>query len=191
MSVGLVRCSWAKEGALRSYHDAEWGVPLFDERKLFELLILEGCQAGLSWETILKRRENYRGAYAGFDPATVAAFCEADRERLLADAGIIRNRAKIRASIENARAVVKLWESGRTLSDFLWSFVDFAPLQPNLTAAGGWPATTPVSDRMSKELRRLGFSFVGSTICYALMQSAGLTNDHAVECFRHRELAVG
>lgn len=186
---GVVRCSWAKEGVLRPYHDLEWGVPLFDEQKLFELLILEGCQAGLSWETVLKRRETYRLAYEGFNPANIARYGEKEEARLLSDPGIIRNHAKVRMSVANARAVLNLWEAGRTLSGLLWSFVDGAPLQPSFTAAQGWPATTPVSDGMSRELKRLGFSFVGSTICYALMQSAGLTNDHSVECFRHGELS--
>jgi len=184
----IIRCSWAKEGPLGEYHDSEWGVPLFEENKLFELLVLEGCQAGLTWLTILKRRENYRKAYLGFDPALVAAFGDKEESRLLLDPGIIRNRAKIRASIANARALLELHERGETLSGLLWSFVGGRQLQPDLDSTRGWPTATPVSQEMSARLKKLGFSFVGPTICYALMQSAGLTNDHHLGCFRHAQL---
>lgn len=184
----LCRCSWARPGPLTDYHDVEWGTPLRDEGRLFELLILEGCQAGLSWETVLKKRENYRKAFCGFDVEKVAAFGEADRARLLADAGIIRNRAKVDAAIANAKATLELYGRGGSLTGFLWDFVGGAPLQPNLRAADGWPATTPLSEKISKELLKMGYRFVGPTIIYALMQSAGLTNDHSVECFRHAAL---
>lgn len=184
------RCAWAKAGPLAYYHDAEWGRPLKDEGRLFELLLLEGCQAGLSWETVLKKRENYRKAFFGFDVERIAAFGDADKARLLADAGIIRNRAKIDAMIGNARATLALYERGTDLSTLLWDFVGGVPLQPNLTAAAGWPATTPLSGKISRELTALGYRFVGPTIIYALMQSAGLTNDHSVECFLHAELSL-
>ena len=182
----MTRCAWAGDDELmRSYHDTEWGVPQHDERTLFEFLVLEGAQAGLSWRTVLNKRENYRAAFAGFDVDAVAAFTDADVARLLGDAGIIRNRAKIAATIGNARAV-------RTLPDglgaFLWSFVDGTPVQSAWRQLADLPATTPASDRMSKELKRRGFRFVGSTICYSLMQACGLVNDHVVTCFRYPEL---
>jgi len=170
---------------MRSYHDTEWGVPQHDERTLFEFLVLEGAQAGLSWRTVLNKRENYRTAFAGFDVDAVAAFTDADVARLLGDAGIIRNRAKIAATIGNARAVRALPES---LDALLWSFVDGTPVQGARRHLADLPATTPASDRMSKELKRRGFRFVGSTICYSLMQACGLVNDHVVTCFRYHEL---
>jgi len=182
----VTRCAWGEgDELMRGYHDTEWGAPQHDERTLFEFLVLEGAQAGLSWRTVLNKRENYRKAFAGFDVDAVAAFTDADVARLLGDAGIIRNRAKIGAAISNARAVRALPES---LDAFLWGFVDGTAVQ------GGWreidelPATTPASDRMSKELKRRGFRFVGSTICYSLMQACGLVNDHVVSCFRYPEL---
>lgn len=183
------RCSWARGEPLTGYHDAEWGVPLFDERKLFELLILEGAQAGLSWEIVLKRREGYRTAFLGFDPEKIAAFGSDKIEELLKDPGIIRNRLKVSAAIANARATLNLHVAGRSLSELLWGFVDGVPLQPNLKSGEGWPAQTELAVKISKELKRLGYRFVGPVIVYALMQSAGLTNDHHVDCFRHRELS--
>ena len=182
----MSRCPWGDGDALMiAYHDTEWGVPQRDERTLFEFLVLEGAQAGLSWRTVLNKRAGYREAFAGFDPAAVAAFDEADVARLLADPGIIRNRAKVTSAIGNARAALELPDG---LGAFLWDFVDGAPVQNQWTAMGQLPATTPASDRMSKELKRRGFRFVGSTICYSLMQACGLVNDHLVGCFRHDEV---
>ena len=182
----MTRCAWAGDDDLmRRYHDSEWGVPQHDERTLFEFLVLEGAQAGLSWRTVLNKRENFRKAFAGFDVDVVAGFTDADVARLLGDAGIIRNRAKIDATVGNARAVRALPES---LDAFLWGFVDGAPVQGQWRDTAELPATTPASDRMSKELKRRGFRFVGSTICYSLMQACGLVNDHVVGCFRYREL---
>jgi DNA-3-methyladenine glycosylase I len=185
------RCAWCGSDPLYvAYHDDEWGVPLYDERRLFELLILEGAQAGLSWITILRKREGYRRAFHGFDAGRVARYGEADIARLRADAGIVRNRLKIEAAIGNARALLSLHEAGRTLSDTLWRHVDGEPRQPFRANLAEVPATTPESDAMSRELKRLGFKFVGSTICYALMQSAGLVNDHVADCFRHAPLSA-
>lgn len=182
------RCFGGKPGPMRDYHDREWGVPVRGERTLFEFLILEGAQAGLQWELILKRREGYRRAFAGFDPEAVARFGEDEAARLAADPSIVRNRAKIAAAVANARAVLALRQTDGGLADFLWSFVGGRPLDPRFTAPGQWPAKTPVSERMSKELVRRGFRFVGPVICYALMQAVGLTNDHTVDCFRHAEV---
>jgi DNA-3-methyladenine glycosylase I len=186
------RCAWGDgpDPAYRAYHDLEWGVPVRDERHLFELLILEGAQAGLSWSTILRKREGYRRAYAGFDPAAVARFGDEDTARLLADTGIVRNRAKVAASIGNARAVLALYDAGTTLVDRLWSFVDGAPLVSHRVSLGDIPAETDESRAMSRDLRGRGFRFVGPTICYALMQSAGLVNDHEVACFRWAEVGA-
>lgn len=188
---GRVRCNWGGAWAdpmYLAYHDEEWGVPIRDDRRLFELLCLEGAQAGLSWSTILHRRDGYRRAFAGFEPAGVAAFDAADVERLLADPGIVRNRAKVNATISNARATLALQASGRSLSELVWSFVGGEPIVNRRVSFGGAPASTPESVAMSRELKARGFGFVGPTICYAFMQSAGLVNDHAVECFRWREV---
>ncbi|HEX5827954.1 MAG TPA: DNA-3-methyladenine glycosylase I [Candidatus Limnocylindrales bacterium] len=184
------RCAWGdtSDAAYRAYHDEEWGVPVRDERHLFELLILEGAQAGLAWSTILRKREGYRRAYAGFDPRIVAAFTPDEEARLLADAGIVRNRAKVAASIGNARAVLGLYDAGTTLVDHLWSFVDGVPLRNAWASLAEIPAETDVSRAMSKDLRARGFRFVGPTIVYALMQSAGLVNDHETRCFRYDEV---
>jgi DNA-3-methyladenine glycosylase I len=172
-----------------AYHDTEWGVPLHDDRALFELLILEGAQAGLSWSTILNRREGYRRAFAGFDLAVVAALGPDDEARLLADAGIVRNRAKIASTIGNARAALALVAEFGSLDRFLWSFVNGRPIQNRWQRLTDIPAETDVSRAMSRDLRGRGCSFVGPTICYACMQSAGLVNDHEVGCFRHAEVA--
>jgi DNA-3-methyladenine glycosylase I len=172
---------------MRDYHDTEWGVPVFDERRMFEFLLLEGAQAGLSWETILKRREGYRKAFDDFDMEKIARYDEEKVAGLLADPGIIRNRLKVRSAIQNAQAALKLRDGGGDLAKFFWSFVDNTPLQPNLKN-DRWPAETELSKKISKELRRLGFNFVGPVIVYAHMQAVGMTNDHMVECFRHREL---
>lgn len=182
-------CPWCRGFDLyREYHDLEWGVPLHDDRALFELLILEGAQAGLSWATILKKRENYRRAFDDFDPRRIAAYDEEKVSALLADAGIVRNRAKIAAAIHNAQAYLALVAAGQSLDDFLWRFVDGVPIQNRWAAIGEVPARTPHSDALSKALLGAGFKFVGSTICYALMQSAGLVNDHLTSCPRHAEV---
>ncbi len=184
------RCAWGDgpDPSYRAYHDTEWGVPVRDERHLYELLVLEGAQAGLSWATILHKRDGYRRAFAGFDVAAVAAFDEADMARLLADPGIVRNRAKVAAAIGNAQATLALYDAGTTLVDHLWSFVDGTPVRNGWSGPGTIPSETPVSVAMSKDLRQRGFRFVGPTICYALMQSAGLVNDHLTGCFRYREV---
>ena len=186
MDDTLVRCAWAGDDPLmRRYHDEEWGVPLHDDRALFELLVLEGAQAGLSWRTVLHRREGYRAAFEGFDIAHVAAYGQSDRERLLADARIIRNRAKIDAAIANARATMDVQARHGSLDDFLWSFIGGTPRRNAFGDVSELPAQTEVSRTMSKALRSYGFSFVGPTICYTFMQSAGLVNDHVTSCFRY------
>jgi DNA-3-methyladenine glycosylase I len=179
---GIVRCEWAGSDPLYvAYHDTEWGVPIRDDRHLFELLCLEGAQAGLAWITILRKREGYRDAFDGFDPQRIAAYTDADRERLLADARIVRNRAKVDAFIGNARAMLAIDDfAGR-----LWSFVDGRPTVNAWRSMAEIPASTDASEAMSRELRRIGFRFVGPTICYAFMQSAGMVDDHVVDCFRH------
>lgn len=188
----VVRCGWAAGNELMAtYHDEEWGVPQHDERTLFEFIVLEGAQAGLSWRTVLDKRDAYRRAFAGFDVDTVAAFGEPDVARLLADAGIIRNRLKIASAIGNAIAVQRLRDEV-SLDAYLWSFVDGRPTDNRITAMGELPASTPVSDRMSKDLKRRGFRFVGTTICYSLMQACGLVNDHLLSCYRYDEIrAIG
>lgn len=184
------RCSWAGEEALYvEYHDTEWGVPSHDERHLFEMLVLEGAQAGLSWITILRKREGYRAAFEDFDAERVARFGAKDVERLLGDAGIVRNRAKIESTIGNARAVLAAREEPGSLEALLWSFVEGEPRQNRWRSVGEIPAETAESRAMSKELKGRGFRFVGPTICYALMQAAGLVNDHVVDCFRYDEVA--
>jgi DNA-3-methyladenine glycosylase I len=183
-SDGVARCAWGVEGdpLYRAYHDEEWGRPSRDERHLFEMLVLEGAQAGLSWSTILKKREGYRRAFAGFDPEVVARFGDAEVARLLGDVGIVRNRLKVESAISNARAVLALRDGGGSLVDLLWGFVGDAPLDRRAANLGELPAETAESRAMSKELKRRGFRFVGPTICYALMQAAGLVNDHVVRC---------
>ena len=184
----LVRCGWCNSDPhYLAYHDREWGVPLHDDQRLFEMLILEGAQAGLSWLTILKKRENYRRAYANFAIATVAAFGPAESERLLQDSGIVRNRLKIAASISNARAVLQIQQEFGSLDAFLWGFVDGIPKQNSWQTLAELPARSVESDRLSKELLARGCKFVGSTICYAFMQAVGMVNDHTVDCFRYRE----
>ncbi len=185
----MERCPWSEGSDLyRAYHDCEWGLPLRDDRALFELLILEGAQAGLSWATILKKRENYRRAFDAFDPTLVANYGNEKVAALLADAGIVRNRAKIAAAIQNARAYLALTASGQSFSEFLWQFVDGAAIQNHWTSMAEVPARTQASDALSKALSRAGFKFVGSTICYAFMQSSGMVNDHLVSCPRHAEV---
>jgi len=191
ISTGPVRCAWAvSDPASQAYHDAEWGVPLRDERALFELLTLEGAQAGLSWSTILNRREGYRRAFAGFKPDAVAALGSEDEARLLTDPGIVRNRAKVAAAIGNARAWVGLRETGLDPVAHLWSFVGGEPVDNAWADGSRIPAQTEASRAMSADLRRRGFAFVGPTICYALMQSAGMVNDHVLACFRHAEVVA-
>ena len=188
----MERCSWVPDGdeLYAAYHDEEWGVPERDDRALYELLTLEGAQAGLSWSTILRKREGYRRAFAGFDPELVARFDGARIEDLLQDAGIVRNRLKVQSAVETAGRVLEVQEELGSLAALLWGFVDGEPV------VGGWrtladvPAETPVSKAMSKELKRRGFRFVGPTVCYAFMLAAGLVNDHVVSCFRYRELTA-
>lgn len=172
-----------------AYHDEEWGVPVHDDRRLFEFLILEGAQAGLSWSTILKKRAAYRAAFDGFDPCKVARYGEKKVAALLADAGIVRNRLKIRAAIQNAQAYLEVAGEFGSFDRYIWSFVGDRPLQPRRKTLRDVPARTAESDAMSKDLARRGFKFVGSTICYAFMQATGMVNDHVADCFRYRELA--
>lgn len=179
------RCPWARGALDIAYHDAEWGVPQHDDRVLFEFLILEGAQAGLAWSTILNKRAAYRAAYCGFDPARVATFDDGDRARLLADAGIVRNRLKIDASIGNARAFLAVQAEHGSFDRYLWRWVDGRPIHNVWRAMGEVPARTALSDALSKDLKRRGFRFVGSTICYAFMQATGMVNDHIVGCFRY------
>ena len=187
----LYRCGWCGDDPLYiRYHDTEWGRPLKDARKLFELLLLEGAQAGLSWITILRKREAYRKAMAGFDPERLAAFNDADRRRLLADAGLVRNRLKIDSAISNAGAFLDLAEEEDPV-EYLWSFVDGSTLTNNWRSLEEVPAETDASRAMAKDLKRRGFRFVGPTICYAFMQSAGMVNDHLVDCWCHAELTGG
>lgn len=185
----MPRCPWPKTDLDLEYHDTEWGVPSHDERHLFEMVNLEGAQAGLSWSTILAKREGYRAAFEVFDPQKVAKFTPARVEKLLKDPGIVRNRLKVNAVVTNAKAYLELRGSGRTLDDFLWTFVDpekkRRPIVNRWTEHGTAPTTTPQSDAMSKALAKAGFKFVGSTICYALMQAVGMVNDHLVTCPRH------
>ncbi|MGH2521986.1 MAG: DNA-3-methyladenine glycosylase I [Anaerolineales bacterium] len=182
------RCAWARTGPSLAYHDQEWGVPLHDDRALFEFLILEGAQAGLSWETILKKRDNYRAAFDHFDPAKVAAYDEAKVAELLANPGIVRNRLKIAAAIQNAKACLMVQQEFGSFDAYVWQFVGGQPKHNTWSALKDIPAKTPESDAMSKDLARRGFKFAGSTICYAFMQAVGMVNDHTVDCFRYSEL---
>jgi DNA-3-methyladenine glycosylase I len=182
------RCPWAKTDLSVQYHDTEWGVPVHDDRLLFEFLILEGAQAGLSWETILKKRGGYRGAFDQFDAAVIAKYGQKKRKSLLADAGIIRNRLKIEAAIENAKMFLAVLDEFGTFDEYIWRFVGNEPKQNAWKSLKEVPAKTPESDAMSKDLKRRGFKFVGSTICYAFMQAVGMVNDHLVGCFQHAEL---
>jgi DNA-3-methyladenine glycosylase I len=180
------RCEWVPEGdpAYVAYHDEEWGVPSHDDRHLFEMLTLEGAQAGLSWSTILRKREGYRKAFANFDAEQVARYTKRDVERLLADPGIVRNRLKVESTVNNARRVLEL----ESLSEYLWSFVDGKPIVGRWKTVGELPAETEESRAMSKDLKKKGFRFVGPTVCYAFMQATGLVDDHVVDCFRRSEL---
>jgi DNA-3-methyladenine glycosylase I len=185
----IKRCSWAgTDPLMQAYHDHEWGVPLFDDKALFEFLILEGHQAGLSWRTILNKREAYRRAFAGFDPVKVARFSKRNVERLMNNDGIIRNRSKIESAIGNARAFLDLQEREGSFAAYVWSFVDGKPQVNHWRSLKQIPAETPQSRTMSKALKRHGFSFVGPTSCYAMMQAIGMVNDHVTSCYRHAEL---
>lgn len=186
------RCPWCGTDPLYvAYHDKEWGSPVRDDRRLFEMLVLEGTQAGLSWLLVLRRRAHYRRVFHGFDPVRIAAWSETDVRRLLGDPGIIRNRSKIEAAIANARATLRLAERDDTLANWLWRHVDGEPLQNAWRHPAQVPTRTPVSETMSRELRRLGFRFVGPVICYAFMQAVGMVNDHLVSCHRYRALGGG
>ena len=186
----MIRCPWvdlSKPDYVR-YHDEEWGVPVHDDRTLFEYLILESAQAGLSWYTVLRKREGYRVAYAGFDPLVVAEFTPEDVERMLLDPGIIRHRRKIESSILSARAFLEIQAGFGSFASYLWRFVDGRSIVHTLASMSDYPATTSQSDALARDLRQRGFAFLGSTTCYAFMQAVGLVNDHSVDCFRRREL---
>jgi DNA-3-methyladenine glycosylase I len=184
----MTRCGWARDELMCIYHDEEWGVPLHDDQALFEFLVLEGAQAGLSWSTILRKRPNYRKAFDRFDPRKVARYDEQKLAELLADAGIVRNRLKIGAAIANAEALLTVKKEFGTFDRYIWQFVQGKPVQNRWREPGEVPATTAQSDAMSKDLAKRGFRFVGSTICYAFMQATGMVNDHLVGCFRYKEL---
>ena len=185
------RCHWATSDALlRDYHDTEWGVPLHDDRRLFEFLVLEGAQAGLSWRTVLAKRERYREVFHQFEIARVAAMTDRELDKLLLDPGIIRNRLKVSSTRDNAIAALAVIEEFGSLDAYLWSFVDGKPLRNRWRGMGEVPASTELSDRMSKTLKKRGFRFVGSTICYSLLQATGMVNDHLVGCFRHKACAA-
>jgi len=188
IAVDVVRCQWARDALSIDYHDREWGVPLHDDRALFEFLILEGAQAGLSWSTILKKRPAYRAAFHRFDPRKVARYNEANIAALLANPGIVRNRLKVAAAVRNARAFLAVQKEFGSFDRYVWQFVGGQPRQNRWRRPGDVPARTAESDAMSKDLVKRGFTFVGSTICYAFMQAVGMVNDHAVACFRYKEL---
>ncbi len=185
----LSRCPWPTDGIYIHYHDTEWGVPVHDDQRLFEFLLLEGAQAGLSWHTVLKKRENYRAAFDGFDPAKVARYKAPKISRLLKDPGIIRNRLKIQAAVQNAKAFLQVSEEFGSFDAYIWRFVEGRPITNHWKSIKAVPAHTPISDALSRDLQQRGFKFVGSTICYAHMQATGMVNDHLVSCFRHKELS--
>jgi DNA-3-methyladenine glycosylase I len=185
----MTRCEWADKNELeRSYHDNEWGVPVHDDRSLFEFLVLEGAQAGLSWSTILQKREGYRKAFDNFDAGKISRYSEADVSRLLGNSEIIRNRLKINAAITNARLVLKIQEQFESFDRYIWQFVNGRPIQNSWKKMTDIPPSSPESEAMSKDLQKRGFKFVGATICYAFMQAVGMVNDHTVSCFRYEEL---
>ncbi len=187
MQTAKKRCAWAGEKPhMVAYHDSEWGVPIHDDRVLFEFLLLEGAQAGLNWETILRKRENYRRAFSRFDARRIARYTAKDVRRLLGDEGIVRNRLKVRAAIVNAQKFLAVQREYGSFDAYIWQFVGGRPIQHARRSPKDVPASTPESDAMSKDLRKRGFKFVGSTICYAFMQATGMVNDHAVDCFRHK-----
>lgn len=183
-----MRCAWAGESPLMiQYHDTEWGVPTHDDQTLFEFLILEGAQAGLAWQTILNKREGYRRAFHNFDARKIARYGTRDVRRLLGNPGIVRNRLKVAAAIQNAKAFLEIQKEFGSFDTYIWQFVDGKPINHNIKAMQDIPATTPGSNAMSKELKKRGFSFVGSTVCYAFMQAVGMVNDHEIACFRHEQ----
>lgn len=184
----MKRCGWARNDLAIDYHDTEWGVPLHDDRGLFEFLILEGAQAGLSWDTILAKRENYRKAFDNFDAAKVARFSEAKQAKLMLNEGIVRNRLKIASAVGNAKAFLKVQKEFGSFDAYIWSFVDGKPIDGKRKDLGDVPAKTEVSDALSKDLKKRGFKFVGSTIMYAFMQATGMANDHVKSCFRYKEI---
>ena len=187
-SRSRTRCAWATSGEMVCYHDEEWGVPVHDDRTLFEFLILEGAQAGLSWSTILNKRQNYRRAFDGFDAQRISKYDKKKLRQLLADPGIVRNRLKVAAAVENARAFLRVREEFGSFDRYIWQFIGGKPRVNKWKTPRQIPARAPESDAMSKDLKKRGFKFVGSTICYAFMQAVGMVNDHAVSCFRYREL---
>jgi DNA-3-methyladenine glycosylase I len=182
------RCAWSESDILKEYHDKEWGVPVHDDKKLFEFLILEGAQAGLSWLTILKRRKGYKKAFANFSPQKVVKFTKRDVNRLLKDEGIIRNRLKIEAAINNAQQFLKVQKEFGSFDKYIWSFVDYKPINNAFKKMSDIPATTPLSDKISKDMKARGFKFVGPTIIYAHMQATGMVNDHVTSCFRYNQV---
>jgi DNA-3-methyladenine glycosylase I len=184
----VVRCAWGESEDMREYHDTEWGVPVHDDHKIFEFLILEGAQAGLSWATILKRREGYRKAYRNFNPTKVAGFTERDINRLLGDEGIIRNRLKIAASINNAQCFLEVQKEFGSFDKYMWGFVGGKPVQNKFKKDSDHPATSEISDKLSTDLKKRGFKFVGPTIIYAHMQATGMVNDHLISCFRYSQV---
>ncbi len=185
------RCAWCGENPIYvAYHDMEWGVPVRDDRTLFEFLVLEGAQAGLSWSTILNKRQSYRKAFDGFDATKVARYDERKLAELLADPGIVRNRLKVRSAVSNAQAFLRVQEACGSFSDYIWSFVDGRPIQNQWGSVAEVPAVTPLAETISKDLKKRGFSFVGPTIVYAQMQATGMVNDHVVDCFRHAEVTA-
>jgi DNA-3-methyladenine glycosylase I len=187
----LTRCSWPSTPLDIAYHDAEWGVPVHDDRTFFEFITLEGAQAGLSWSTILRKRDGYRQAFAGFDPAKVARFTAADIDRLMQDAGIVRHRQKLESTIGNAKAFLRVQQGEGSFDAYVWKFVRGAPIVNRRRASGDIPTRSAESDALSDDLLERGFKFVGSTICYAFMQATGLVNDHLVTCFRYRATPAG
>ena len=188
--MAVSRCGWATDDPLYiDYHDREWGTPLHDDRGLFELLILEGAQAGLSWITILRKRESYRAAFDRFEPDRIAAYGEQKRAELLTNPGIIRNRLKVEAAVLNAKAFIELQRQFGSFHSYIWQFVNHTPIQNARRSMGDIPSSSAESDAMSKDLKKRGFKFVGTTICYAFMQATGMVNDHILDCFRHAELA--
>jgi len=189
ITSSVIRCSWASNPLSIRYHDEEWGVPTHDDRTLFEFLILEGAQAGLSWDTILKKRENYRAAFDGFHPAKIAPYDRRKVQALLRDPGIVRNRLKIAAAVKNAQAFLSVQEEFGSFDRYIWQFVGGKPKQNSRRSLRQVPAFTPESDAMSKDLKKRGFTFVGTTICYAFMQAVGMVNDHLTDCFRWRPLS--
>jgi DNA-3-methyladenine glycosylase I len=186
----LIRCDWARSESMIRYHDQQWGVPAHDDRTLFEFLVLEGAQAGLSWETILNKRENYRDAFDHFDPKLVARYDGRKLQRLMRNAGIVRNRLKLASAVQNARALLRVQQEFGSFDRYIWQFVGGKPRVNAWKRGRPVPALTAESDTMSKDLKKRGFTFVGSTICYAFMQAVGMVNDHAVECFRYKELTA-